>query len=47
LLEDAPRRQAGRRSLQVTDTLQAAAIPMMSMDQIDAEVKAYRAERRA
>ncbi len=47
LLEDAIRRQAGRRLLEVAERIHAAGIPPMSMEEIDAEVKAYRAERRA
>ena len=46
LLEDAMRRQAGRRLLEVADRIHAAGIPPMSMEEIDAEVKAYRAECR-
>jgi len=47
LLEDAMRRRAGRRLLAVARDLQAADVPPMSMEEIDAEVKAVRAERRA
>lgn len=47
LLEEAVRREAGRRLLQVADQLQAAGVPPMSDDEIVAEVKAVRAERRA
>jgi hypothetical protein len=47
LLEDAMRRQAGRRLLHVAERIQAAGIPPMSMEEIDAEVKAHRTERRA
>lgn len=47
LLEDAMRRQAGRRLLEVAERIHAAGIEPMSMEEIDAEVKAYRAERRA
>jgi len=47
LLEDAMRRQAGRRLLDVAERLHAARIPPMSMEEIDAEVKAVRAEGRA
>ena len=47
LLEDAMRRRAGRRLLAVARDLQAADVPPMSMEDIDAEVKAVRAERRA
>jgi post-segregation antitoxin (ccd killing protein) len=44
LLEDAMRRQAGRQLLNVTQRIQAAGIEPMSMEEIDAEVKAVRAE---
>ena len=47
LLKDAMRRQAGRRLLEVTKRIQAAGIPPMSDEEIVAEVKAVRAERRA
>jgi hypothetical protein len=47
LLEEAMRRQAGRRLLNVAQRIQAAGIEPMSMEEIDAEVKAARAERRA
>ena len=47
LLEHAIRRQAGRALLEAARELREAAIPVMSMDEIDAEVKAVRAERRA
>jgi hypothetical protein len=47
LLEDAMRRQAGRRLLDVAERIHAAGIPPMSMEEIDAEVKVVRAERRA
>ena len=43
LLEDTLRRQAGRRAR----SLHTADIPPLSMEEIDAEVKAARAERRA
>jgi hypothetical protein len=46
LLEDAMRRQAGRRLLEVAQRIQAVGIAPMSMGEIDAEVKAVRAERR-
>jgi hypothetical protein len=46
LLEDAIRRQAGRRLLTVVETIHAADIAPMTMDEIDAEVKAVRADRR-
>jgi hypothetical protein len=47
LLEDAMRRRAGRSLLEVARDIQGAGIPPMSMEEIDAEVKAFRAERRA
>jgi hypothetical protein len=47
LLKDAMRRQAGRRLLDVAKRLQAAGIPPMNDEEIVAEVKAVRAERRA
>jgi len=47
LLEDAMRRQAGRALLDVARQIQAAGIPPMSDEEIVAEVKAVRAERRA
>lgn len=47
LLEEAMRRQAGRRLLQVAERLHAAGVPPMSEEEIDAEVQAVRAERRA
>jgi hypothetical protein len=47
LLEEAMRRRAGRALIEVARGLQDAAIPAMSMEEIDAEVKAARAERRA
>jgi hypothetical protein len=47
LLEDAMRRQAGRRLRTVIENIHAAGIAPMSMEKIDAEVKAVRAERRA
>jgi hypothetical protein len=46
LLEDAMRRQAGRRLLDVAERIQADRIPPMTMEEIDAEVKAYRSEGR-
>jgi hypothetical protein len=45
LLEEAMRRKAGRRLLDVAQRIQAAGIEPMSMEEIDAEVKAARAER--
>jgi len=47
LLEDAIRRDAGRRLLDAAKQLHAASIPPMSDEEIVAEVKAVRAERRA
>lgn len=47
LLEDAMRREAGRRLLAVADRLHAADIPPLTDKEIIAEVKAVRAERRA
>ena len=45
LLEDAIRRQSGRRLLDVAARIQASGVEPMSMDEIDAEVKAYRGEK--
>lgn len=47
LLEDAMRREAGRELLRLADEIRAAGIAPMSDEEIVAEVKAYRAERRA
>jgi predicted proteasome-type protease len=47
LLEEAVRRQAGRKLLEIAKRVQEADIPPMTMDEINAEVKAVRAERRA
>jgi hypothetical protein len=47
LLEDAMRRQAGRRLLDLTKEIHALNIPPMSDDEIMEEVRAVRAERRA
>lgn len=47
LLEEAMRRQAGRKLLEVAERIQAAGIAPMSDEEIVAEVKAVRAERRA
>ena len=47
LLEEAMRREAGRKLLEVARRVQAADIPPMTMDEIQAEVDAVRAERRA
>lgn len=46
LLEDAIRRAAGRRLLEIGQRLQQAGIPAMSDDELVAEVKAVRAARR-
>lgn len=47
LLEDAMRREAGRKLLEIAKRVHAAGIPPMSDEEIVAEVKAVRAERRA
>ncbi len=47
LLKDAVRRQAGRRLLDTAKRIQAAGIAPLSEEEIVAEVKAVRAERRA
>lgn len=47
LLEEAMRRDAGRELLAVADRVRAAGIAPMSMQEINAEVKAVRATRRA
>lgn len=47
LLEDAMRREAGRKLLTIAEQLHAANLPPMSDEEIVAEVKAVRAERRA
>lgn len=47
LLKDAVRRQAGRRLLDVAQRIQAAGVSPMTDEEILAEVKAVRAERRA
>lgn len=47
LLEDAIRRQAGRRLLATAGRIQTEGIAPMSLDEIDAEVKAHRAENRS
>ncbi len=46
LTEAIRRRQAGDALLAVADRIAAAGIEPMSMEEIDAEVKAVRAERR-
>jgi len=45
LLEEAIRREAGRKLLQTTGQLHAAGIPAMSDDEVVDEVKAWRSER--
>ena len=47
LLEEAVRRKSGRRLLEIAERLHAAKIPPMTDEQIVADVKAVRAERRA
>lgn len=47
LLEDAVRREAGRRLLQVAEHLHAVGVEPMNEEDIVDEVKAARAERRA
>jgi hypothetical protein len=47
LLEDAMRREAGRELLRLAEDIRAAQVPPMSDEEILAEVKAVRAERRA
>jgi hypothetical protein len=47
LLEDAMRRRAGRAFLDAATRIQSAGIPPMSDEEIVAEVKAARADRRA
>jgi len=47
LLEDAVRRHAARRFLELAEQLHAAAVPPMTDDDILAEVAAYRADKRA
>lgn len=46
LLEDAIRREAGRRLLEISKRLHDAGIPPMTDEEIVAEVKAVRAARR-
>lgn len=46
LTEAIRRRQAGDRLLAIADRVAEAGIPPMSMEEINAEVKAVRAERR-
>ncbi|MSO99541.1 MAG: hypothetical protein EXR07_00605 [Acetobacteraceae bacterium] len=47
LLEEAMRRQSGRRLQEIAQSIHAAGIAPMPMEEIDAEVKAVRALRRA
>ena len=47
LLEDAMRRQAGRRLMQMLEPLHNDDTEPMSMEEIQAEIDAYRAEQRA
>jgi hypothetical protein len=47
LLEEAIRREAGRRLLNIAQKLHAANIPPLSDEEIVAEVKAVRAEKNA
>ena len=47
LLDEAVRREAGRKLLAVAERVHAAGITPMSMEEITAEVKAARAERHA
>ena len=46
LLRDAIRRKAFDDFLAVADRVEAANIPPMTMEEINAEIKAYRQERR-
>lgn len=47
MLEDTLRRAAGQRLLEIADRVHAAGIAPMSEEEINAEVRAYRAEKRA
>ena len=47
LLEEAMRREAGRKLMQVAERIHAAGVEPMRDDEIVAEVKAMRAERHA
>ena len=47
LTESLKRREAADRLLSIADRIAAAGIPPMTEEEIDAEVKAARAERRA
>ena len=46
-LRDALKREAGRKLLEIRKTIQAAGVPPMSEEEIQAEVDAVRTERRA
>jgi hypothetical protein len=46
LTEALARRRAGEALLAIADRVAAAGVPPMSLEEIDAEVKAVRAERR-
>ncbi len=46
LLREQLRRQAGQALRQMLDAAGAPAVPAMSEDEIEAEIKAYRSERR-
>ena len=45
LIADALRRNAFAEVLSIADRVEAAGIPPMSVEEIDAEIEAYRAER--
>ena len=45
LLEEAMRRQAGRRLMQIAEQLHTADIEPISQEELDAEIRAARAER--
>ena len=47
MLEDTLRRAAGQRLLEIADRVHAAGIEPMSEEEVVAEVRAYRAEKRA
>lgn len=47
LLEEAMRREAGRKLLAIAERVHAAGIPPMSDEEVVAEVKAVRAAQRA
>ena len=46
-LRDALKREAGRKLLEISKTMQSVGLPSMSEEEIQAEVDAVRAERRA